>query len=482
IINIDYSMINIVDTGQTGLSLYNCIEGDPFICTYSDDDVNLVGCIMEGSPCIDRGRGNLYDEDGTISDMGAIPTVVDVKECEGNHWNWESFPRVGELNTDISDNISDILDMSDLYPYDPGAFMQIDTKEASQYSYYVTCWYPERTLYSAVGYKVKRFTDDTFYIPLEGYRLSNTYQFNLPANTDKWLGYWIPETRNIVDAFSGLWDHVTTIYAEDWCYKKPINGFSTPSSVTTGKNLEYGKMYIIITDISTYWTWDPPGGGGAEQNPERETPKYFYFADQPDYLVIDVLDIDEDVEEIGVFQGTTCIGASVVESESVQILAYIDPELRDEYELSFQLISEDRNRTVVENCWVYNENNGEFGKDRIRIDSDGYILLSLEEDYPASNSPLPGCHLYQNYPNPFNPETNIRFYLSMETSGAELTIYNIRGQEVKNYDLDSYMGGREHVISWKGRNNRGNKVSSGIYFYRLNSDQGSVSNKMVLMK
>jgi hypothetical protein len=484
IVDIDYSMINIVDTGQTGLSLYQCIEGYPVICTYSDDDVNLVGCIMEGSPCIDAGRGNLYDEDCTTSDMGAIPTVVDVKVCEGDHWNWESFPRVGELQTDISDNISDILDADDLYPlyeYNPG--IQINSQTQVGFTVFTgDVWDPERTIYSAVGYKVNRDDDENFYVPLEGYRLCNNYQFNLTANEDKWLGYWIPETRNIVDAFNDLWSHVKTIYAEDWCYKRPINGLSTPSSVTTGKNLEYGKMYIVTTDISTTYTWDPPGGGGPGQNSERETPKYFYFADQPDYLAVDVLDIPQGIEEIGVFQGTTCIGASVVESESEQILAYVDPELRDEYELSFQLISEDRSRIVIDNCWVYDENNGEFDKDQIKIDSDGYILLSFKVDYPDGNCPIPGCYLYQNYPNPFNPETNIRFYLSSETSGAELTIYNIRGQEVKNYDLVSYKGGREHEVTWNGINNAGTKVSSGIYFCRLSSDQGSVSNKMVLIK
>ncbi|MCF7913515.1 MAG: T9SS type A sorting domain-containing protein [Candidatus Cloacimonetes bacterium] len=489
---ITYTMLHegIDDINNNGgtITSSNITEEDPFFCFYydEDDEIDLKYCIIETSICIDGGNPDLIynDTDGTRNDMGAVETTYDVKECEGDHWNWESFPRVGSSVNDIYDTVTHILDMDDLYPIystDPG--MQVSADGYPYFSAYnALYWSPNYNLYSAVGYKVYRDDEADFYVPLEGYRLSNTYQFSFTADDEKWLGYWIPETRNIVDAFNDLWSHVKTIEAEDWYYQRPTGGFGTPSSSTTGKNLEYGKMYIITMDISTTYTWDASGGGRIEKSSEKAETEYFTYEDQPDYLAIDILDISENVDEIGVFQGTTCIGASVVDSSSVQILAYIDPDLRDMDELTIQFVTQRGTQNNSELCWVYNEESGEFRKDRIRPAGQKYILLSLQESYPNMENPIPGCHLYQNYPNPFNPETNIKFYLSSETSGCSLSIFNIRGQKVRNYDLNSLTGGCEHTVVWDGIDDQGKKVSSGFYFYQLSSDQGSVSHKMLMMK
>lgn len=64
---------------------------------------------------------------------------------------------------------------------------------------------------------------------------------------------------------------------------------------------------------------------------------------------------------------------------------------------------------------------------------------------------------------------------------AKLDIYNIKGQCVKcleNNVLDAGL----HSYSWNGTDNTGNKCSSGIYFSRLDTKKGSVTNKMVLLK
>lgn len=480
-----YGIEGFDNVGNMTINYTENMYGETGLCEYNDE-IDLEYYLLESSPCIDAGNpGSSYnDPDGTRSDMGALATTFDIKRCEGDHWNWESFPRVGTSVNDIYDTVTHILDMDDLYPiyaYDPG--MLVDYDGYVYYSAYNgSYWTPNYNLYSACGYKVYRDDEEDFYVPLEGYRLSNTYQFSFTADDEKWLGYWIPETRNIVDAFNDLWSHVKTIEAEDWYYQRETGGFGTPSSSTTGKNLEYGKMYIITMDISTTYNWDSPGGGGIEKSSEKAETEYFTYEDQPDYLAIDVLDISDSIEEIGVFQGTTCIGASVIDSSSVQILAYIDPDLRDLDELTIQYITQRGTQNDSKLCWVYNEESGEFKKERIQPAGQKYILLSLQESYPDMENPIPGCHLYLNYPNPFNPETNIKFYLSSEATECALSIFNIRGQKVRYYDLNSYTGGCEHTVVWDGYDDQGKKVSSGVYFYQLNSDQGSLSHKMLMMK
>ena len=76
--------------------------------------------------------------------------------------------------------------------------------------------------------------------------------------------------------------------------------------------------------------------------------------------------------------------------------------------------------------------------------------------------------LGQNYPNPFNPSTTISFGLPVE-SQVELTVYNIRGQKVKSL-VNSMMSAGYHEVVWDGTDQRDKKVSSGVYFYKLKSE------------
>jgi len=85
-----------------------------------------------------------------------------------------------------------------------------------------------------------------------------------------------------------------------------------------------------------------------------------------------------------------------------------------------------------------------------------------------------------NYPNPFNPTTTISFS-TPKTSKCELIIYNIKGQEVKRLVSGTKNRGIYKIV-WNSDDNNGKKVTSGVYFYRLNIDGHVSTKKMVLMK
>jgi hypothetical protein len=88
--------------------------------------------------------------------------------------------------------------------------------------------------------------------------------------------------------------------------------------------------------------------------------------------------------------------------------------------------------------------------------------------------------LYQNYPNPFGPSTVISFSLTQNIQKADLKIYNIRGQLVRELDINNkFVIGS---ISWDGRESNGKQVGSGIYFYKLTSDKKEIVKKLVLMR
>jgi len=88
--------------------------------------------------------------------------------------------------------------------------------------------------------------------------------------------------------------------------------------------------------------------------------------------------------------------------------------------------------------------------------------------------------LKQNYPNPFNPTTNISYDLP-EDGEVQLSVYNLKGQFVKRL-LNKRDSIGPHTVIWDGTDSRGNKCSSGLYYYRLTAGGKSVSKKMLMLK
>ncbi len=85
-------------------------------------------------------------------------------------------------------------------------------------------------------------------------------------------------------------------------------------------------------------------------------------------------------------------------------------------------------------------------------------------------------YLKQNYPNPFNPSTNIEFSL-IEASNVTLDVSNVLGETVEIILDDKRMSAGKHIVKFNGNN-----LSSGIYFYRLVSGNGTIVRKMILSK
>jgi hypothetical protein len=97
------------------------------------------------------------------------------------------------------------------------------------------------------------------------------------------------------------------------------------------------------------------------------------------------------------------------------------------------------------------------------------------------NFHVPGMFtLNQNFPNPFNPETVISFSLD-KPGDVTLSVYDILGRTVTTL-YRGYLPTGQHQFRWNGADGNGQIVASGVYFYRLSSDQISLTRKMALMK
>lgn len=86
----------------------------------------------------------------------------------------------------------------------------------------------------------------------------------------------------------------------------------------------------------------------------------------------------------------------------------------------------------------------------------------------------------KNYPNPFNPNTTISFVLN-QAGSTEVEIFNVKGQKVKLLRRE-VLGVGTHSFTWDGRNDSGNTVASGVYFYRVSVNGNTLLNKMLMLK
>ena len=113
------------------------------------------------------------------------------------------------------------------------------------------------------------------------------------------------------------------------------------------------------------------------------------------------------------------------------------------------------------------------------VTADGEVLLTADSPTDVGDDGvalLPNSmQLAQNYPNPFNPTTTISYTLPSR-SRVSLDIYDVLGRAVDQIDLGSVSSGT-HDVEYDG-----SRLASGVYFYRLVSDFGQETRKMVLLK
>lgn len=135
--------------------------------------------------------------------------------------------------------------------------------------------------------------------------------------------------------------------------------------------------------------------------------------------------------------------------------------------------------------------------------SSGMLYVGINENSPGENAgtmrafvwrhgdiptavddrrapPVSSVELFQNVPNPFNPTTTIRFYLP-GPARATLDVFDVNGRLVVRL-LDRVQPAGEGSVAWTGKDKRGGRVASGIYFYRLCAGNCAATRKMILLR
>ena len=140
-------------------------------------------------------------------------------------------------------------------------------------------------------------------------------------------------------------------------------------------------------------------------------------------------------------------------------------------EFSFDLFSSGHYRIYVTAISTNNEES--FHSNELELD------LVVENENPEI-APLE-FSFSQNYPNPFNPKTEIYFTLPNDTQKCNIAVYNVKGKLVKQL-VNSPRNAGYHTVEWNGKDSYEKNVSSGIYFFKIETDKNNAVKRATLLK
>lgn len=497
---------------QSPVSGANNISVDPRFKDPANNVYSLKWDVNGPSPCIDAGDPNSSpDPDGTRRDMGyqyyphEVETYTfDVTTERGIFW--KSFPVVDMVSAPQGTAWNELGYMfQDHMAFNPTPQLEevywsyaIGRDGYMWYSNFQQAWQNDDYKVTAPkGFKlyfdpseqpddlvISGFRADPNTVPVEWYVGSGGSYFS------NWIGYFVPHTQDIAFSFSGLipngggatyLDYIYSIKTQHWSTSRLERALGSRWIVDpAGFTFSEGTMVMLelIDGAPSQMFWQHIGEAASAYT--RQFPTQFTYTEKLDYtplyVELDPLDLPD---EIGVYAGDKCIGAVVVDNEIMDINLYYDSAKAND-EIQIALYYGAKGKPELQDFKVYDPAQSIFVPANLQLSELGdYGYISLRGDSDSSVNPNPVI-LKQNYPNPFNPTTQISFYISRDLPVA-LDVFNVKGQKVKSLCAADLTAG-QHSFVWNGDNQAGSPVSSGIYFYRLTTPEGVLSNKMILMK
>jgi len=480
--------------GGTGKSTLKMLQESEF----NNWDFNSVWTIPEVTPYT-RVHYPILQWQGEPGAFNEIENAI-VKVFEGRSHYWESFPRLLQQNDFDSTKVA----LQDLAG-DPLIRVTEKDNNGSQshmnWDAYNDEWQtPHIALRSEKGYQLTFDDSGQHFMYVSGDHIDLEQSITLYEGIGNWVGYFVPHTQHVFDAIDAqVLDQISEIKSEEWSMRQINNHWyvsinTLDPSFPVGK-LAYGKMYEIATSVqdSVSFQWNIPAETSeSEELSKMQQTEFFAYDDGPDYesFFIEYIEDDEDVIEIGVFVGDECIGATVFHGfYPVEVLAYTNQShLGQDVTFALHRESQRGEYELLHSAEVKDLDTDEFSAQVIEPLKRRFTVIRLgsgEGEIEPVVKPL--ITLAQSFPNPFvlssdsrSNMTEIPFYVS-EQREVTLSIFNIKGQKVRSVYSGSVNAGK-HSVSWNGYNDRNQQVGSGIYFYRLETGDETITRKMLIVR
>ncbi|MEA1973285.1 MAG: T9SS type A sorting domain-containing protein, partial [Candidatus Cloacimonadota bacterium] len=405
-----------------------------------------------------------------------IELIFDNKLLHSDY-NWESFPK---LNRTGNNPVLSVPLFESIYPAFTGFVWDGNDPTDLQSN----IWSDETaTLQSSDGGKLQALPAMNRFYEASGTRLSAGTSVNLDAGWN-WIGYWLPHSQMCDVAFGDDYDKVEKIKSEDWYVDKRnnIRDGSSPLPSYSPKPLHYGEgYYVFLTESIDNFQWYNEDASRSE-NFERKDAENYDAEKKADYEVIDVINIDSEIQEIGVFENGICVGEVEVDENSEQILIYSDRMNRESNEFTFEVITGRGDSQPILDYKIYDENAGDFTEGVILSGHQEYSIIKLGKrgENNFDNAPIKESIIHSSFPNPFNPKTTILFDLP-NAGNVDISIFNVKGQKIRSL-VSSFKEQGSHSIVWNGNDDNGNNVSSGLFFYKIKTVNETAVSKLLMLK
>lgn len=453
------------------------------------------------------------DPDGTRLDIGAVPAPEHGQfkhTLDSVGYNWVSFPYLDKLYTNSSYYIADQMHYM-LHAYNNNMLFETELNrilekvmwfDNSGYDETIhssnTFYNTSRILDSRYGFKIQMLNNQPDKDIVTGGFLCGTY--NNPDDLitimakepgtqyrEIWVGYFKETSEDPLYALQDIIGDLIEIKTRNWTMSRSMFE-STWFKSTREPRLNQGEAvslrYIGNNDVSFRW----------KVRNDIIVPKYiepktshFTFTEQADYIPIfvELSDdmVSDDNAELGLFIDDVCYGAKVIKGNIVQINAYIQnaPVETGQVEFRYHAYDSKAPTKVINDYAVFQQNAQVYQVRNLDLSQNvHYHSVSFNKDKNEIETSPTISYLEGNYPNPFNPTTTIKYNIAQKEH-IKLQIFNAKGQMIKEL-VNGEIEAGFHTAVWNGDDHIGNKVASGVYFYKLETSSHTEMRKMLLMK
>lgn len=301
---------------------------------------------------------------------------------------------------------------------------------------------------------------------------SNVYVVSLPRGLNMLSVPLKPATPMTARSLAEMIG-ATTVIALDEVRQKFVGW--TPDAPDDGFPIEGGKGYIVnllqsqqVTFVGAAWANQSPAAAPASSAASNEGAWAFVVS--------------------GRLESDRNLNGYLVTARNLRTSAIMTGDVRDGY---FAVATADlSHRSIVQGGdsleITVTDTTGEIASEKFNYtvspDTLANAVLPVRLDGVGAPKQI---LLLQNYPNPFNPETWIPYHLS-DAAPVTLSIYDTTGQRIRTLALGVQAAGfyqsRSRAAYWDGRNDLGEQVSSGVYFYQLSTPSEHQMKRMVIVK
>jgi hypothetical protein len=448
---------------------------------------------VPSKPCYDYDSNYIYFGNygsATATKIKAYDESLSFKVVNGIGWKWISFPRMERYKDEIFDAKTLL---SRIKPWDQQTpeilYMEYKPTGADlTISFDVNSgWQLDPSLVnlkSTQGYKLKYQGETNLAsIRLEGAKEDYDATIDLVAG-ENWVGYFLDESYKPQECLpQDIWEGLIQIQTQYWTLTK------LPSDPPVWKYLgkpgpfHYGDLVVLVTNHPYQdFQWHTPSGGGGAANEIPET-NYFTFEEKADYLPFYVeTDSLSDIVEIAILADGEVKGAAVrLPGDTItEVNGYLEGVATGAV-IEFQTWNSYKSEPVEKDGYVVIDHQRQVREKRTIYTGEKarYYHVSLKSNEVYDLPPDIGTVTCK--PNPFRQNVDFSFRLNRE-GNIRIEIFDMQGNRIKTVINGNYPEGL-YNFTWQGDNEAGNRITPGIYFYKVSTWSEVVqTDKIVMIK